>query len=39
MARQLGAMPPAGSVAEKVMIGAVNAKTAIGKAVRQLRDR
>lgn len=39
MARQLGAMPPAGSVAEKGMIGAVNAKTAIGKAVRQLRDR
>jgi steroid delta-isomerase-like uncharacterized protein len=39
LARQLGAMPPAGSIAEKGMVGAVNAKTAIGKAVERLRDR
>lgn len=29
MARQLGAMPPAGSLGEKVMLGAVNARTAV----------
>lgn len=39
MARQLGAMPPAGSVAERGMLGAFNAKTAIGKALQRLRDR
>jgi steroid delta-isomerase-like uncharacterized protein len=38
MARQLGAMPPAGSVAEKGMIGAFNAKTAATKAIARLRD-
>jgi steroid delta-isomerase-like uncharacterized protein len=38
MARQLGAMPPAGSVAEKGMIGAVNAKTATVKAIQRLRE-
>ena len=32
MARQLGAMPPAGSAAEKGMVGAFNAKTAVAKA-------
>lgn len=39
MARQLGAMPPAGSVAEKGMVGAFNAKTAAAKAIARLRDR
>ena len=39
MARQLGAMPPAGSVAEKGMIGALNAKTAVARGVQRLRDR
>lgn len=39
MARQLGAMPPAGSVAEKGMIAAFNAKTAAAKAIQGLRDR
>lgn len=39
MARQLGAMPPAGSAAERGMIGAFNAKTAAVKAVQRLRDR
>lgn len=39
MARQLGAMPPAGSAAEKAMLGAFNAKTAAAKAIQQLRDR
>jgi steroid delta-isomerase-like uncharacterized protein len=39
MARQLGAMPAAGSPAEKGMIGAFNAKTAAVKALQRLRDR
>lgn len=39
MARQLGAMPPAGSVAEKGMLGAFNAKTAAAKAIQRFRDR
>lgn len=39
MVRQLGAMPPAGSAAEKGMIAAFNAKTAAVKAVQRFRDR
>lgn len=39
LARQLGAMPPQGSVAERGMIAAVNAKTAAVEAVRGLRER
>ncbi|MGZ8667403.1 MAG: ester cyclase [Solirubrobacterales bacterium] len=39
MGRQLGAMPPAGSVGEKLMLGSVNARTAAGEAIRKLRDR
>jgi hypothetical protein len=39
MARQLGAMPPAGSVAEKGMVGAVNAKSAVARGLQRLRDR
>lgn len=39
MARQLGAMPPAGSVGERAMLSAVNARTAAGGYIRRLRDR
>jgi len=39
MARQMGAMPPAGSVGEKAMLGAVNARTAAAGALQRLRDR
>ena len=39
MARQMGAMPPAGSVGEKAMFGAVNARTAAAGAIKRLRDR
>ena len=39
MARQMGAMPPAGSVGEKAMFGAVNARTAAAGAIQRLRDR
>ncbi|MSO41806.1 MAG: hypothetical protein EXQ70_07955 [Solirubrobacterales bacterium] len=39
MARQLGAMPPAGSLGERAMLGAVNARTAAMRFVEQLRDR
>lgn len=39
MARQMGAMPPAGSVGEKAMLGAVNARTAAVGAIQRLRDR
>jgi steroid delta-isomerase-like uncharacterized protein len=39
LARQLGAMPPAGSVAEKGMLAAFNAKTAAVQAIERLRDR
>ncbi len=39
MARQLGAMPPAGSIAEKGMVGAVNAKSAVARGLQRLRDR
>lgn len=39
LARQIGAMPPAGSVGEKLMLGSVNARTAAATAVRRLRNR
>jgi predicted ester cyclase len=39
MARQLGAMPPAGSVGERLMLGSVNARTAVAGAINKLRDR
>ena len=39
MARQLGAMPPAGSLGERAMLGAINARTAAAGAVRRLADR
>lgn len=39
MARQLGALPPQGSIAERGMTGALNAKVAAGKFVQQLRER
>jgi len=39
MARQLGAMPPPGSVGEKLMLGSVNARTAATDAIRKLRQR
>ncbi len=39
MARQMGAMPPAGSAGEKAMLGAVNARTAAAGALQRLRDR
>lgn len=39
LARQLGAMPAAGSVAERGMIGALNAKTAAVKAIERIRAR
>lgn len=39
MARQLGALPPAGSVAEKGMTAALNAKVAATAAIQRLRDR
>ena len=39
LARQLGAMPPAGSVGERAMLGAVNARTAAIAAVRRMRER
>ncbi|MFA9400342.1 MAG: ester cyclase [Acidobacteriota bacterium] len=37
LARQLGAMPPTGSVAEKAMLGAFNAKTSAVNRIRDLR--
>lgn len=37
MARQLGALPPAGSVPEKAMFSALNAKTAAVAAIRKRR--
>lgn len=37
LARQLGAMPPAGSLAEKGMLGLVNARTALLGAIRKRR--
>jgi steroid delta-isomerase-like uncharacterized protein len=39
LARQLGAMPPQGSVGEKVMLGMVNARTGALDAVKRLRHR
>ncbi len=39
LARQLGAMPAAGSVAERAMIGAFNAKTAAIRAIERIRAR
>ena len=39
LARQLGAMPPAGSAGERAMLGAVNARTAALAAVKRMRDR
>lgn len=39
LARQLGAMPPAGSTPEKAMLAAFNAKTAAVQAIERLRDR
>lgn len=38
-ARQLGAMPPAGSAGEKAMLGMVNARTAAAAKLRNLRNR
>ena len=39
MARQMGAMPPAGSIGEKAMFGAVNARTAGAGLFKRLRER
>jgi steroid delta-isomerase-like uncharacterized protein len=39
MARQMGAMPPPGSVGEKAMFGAVNARTAAVDAIKRFRQR
>jgi predicted ester cyclase len=39
MARQLGAMPPAGSVGERAMLGAVNARTQAASALKRFRER
>lgn len=39
LARQLGAMPPAGSAAEKAMLAALNARTAAVQTLERLRDR
>jgi predicted ester cyclase len=39
MARQLKAMPPAGSIGERAMLGAVNARTAAVQFVKQRRGR
>lgn len=39
MARQIGAMPPAGSLGERAMLGAVNARTAAIALVRRLAAR
>ncbi len=39
LGRQLGAVPPAGSPAEKAMLGAFNAKTAAAEAIQRFRDR
>jgi predicted ester cyclase len=39
MARQMGAMPPAGSIGEKAMFGMVNSRTAAAGLVKRLRER
>jgi len=38
LARQLGAMPPAGSAAERAMLGAVNARTTAAAYLKRLRS-
>jgi steroid delta-isomerase-like uncharacterized protein len=38
LARQLGALPPAGSLAERGLTGAVNARTAAAETIRKLRS-
>ncbi len=39
LARQLGALPPQGSIAERAMTSALNAKVAAAKQLERLRDR
>ena len=39
LARQLGAMPPQGSIGEKAMLGMVNARTNAADAIKRLRER
>ena len=39
IARQLGALPPRGSAAERAMTAALNAKTVAARKLRELRDR
>lgn len=39
LARQLGALPPAGSLAERGLTGALNARTATAEAIGRLRER
>lgn len=39
LARQVGAMPPAGSAGERAMLSAVNARTAARDALQRFRDR
>lgn len=39
LARQLGAMPPAGSPAERAMLGAFNARTSAKEAIQRFRER
>lgn len=39
LARQLGALPPSGSAAERAMTAALNAKVAAAKQIERLRDR
>ncbi len=39
LARQLGALPPQGSIAERGMTSALNAKVAAAKAISSLRER
>ena len=39
LARQIGAVPPAGSMPDKAMAAAFNAKTAVTAKIRELKDR
>jgi steroid delta-isomerase-like uncharacterized protein len=39
MARQIGAMPPAGSIGERAMFGMVNSRTAAAGLIKRLRER
>ena len=39
LARQFGAMPPAGSAGERAMLAAVNARTAAAERIKRLRNR